>query len=254
MKPDPQCFYVRLGGLPWCVRQAALKQVEEICGDIEAALSKAVRIYKDSRNVTAAAVVSASGRRLVVRRMNYGKWVHRLKDVFRPSRARRAFFRGLRLEQAGIPTPQMLAVAEVRRLRWPVAAYLICDEVHGAQTLAGIARQGKSCPRRVVQGLASVLARMHDRGFIHRDLKPSNILFDDDLNPWLIDMDGVHFVRKVSLPQIVRDFRVLAQVPDKNPRLRRAALRLLVCYCRQRDLMPRRREILQRMNASFGIS
>ena len=176
MKSDPRCCHVRLGGSPWCIRQAALKQVEDICGDVEAALSKAVRVYKNSRNVTAAAVVSASGRRLVVRRMNYGKWVHRFKDMFRPSRARRAFVRGLRLEQAGVPTPQMLAVAEVRRLRWPVAAYLICDEVAGAQTLAGIARGGNCCPRQVVEGLASVLARVHDSGFIHRDLKPDNLL------------------------------------------------------------------------------
>ena len=228
-----------------------MKQVEDICGDVEAALSKAVRVYKNSRNVTAAAVVSASGRRLVVRRMNYGKWVHRFKDMFRPSRARRAFVRGLRLEQVGIPTPQMWAVAEVRRLRWPVAAYLICEEVPGAQTLAGIARGGNCCPRRVVERLAVVLAHMHDRGFIHRDLKPTNILFDNDLNPWLIDMDGVHFVRKVSLSQIVRDFRVLAQVLVRNPQLRRPALRLLVCYCRQRDLMPQRREIFRRVQASL---
>jgi tRNA A-37 threonylcarbamoyl transferase component Bud32 len=229
-----------------------LKQVEDICSDVEAALSNAVRIYKNSRNVTAAAVVSASGRRLVVRRTNYGKWAHRLKDVVRPSRARRAFFRGLRLEQAGVPTPQMWAVAEVRRLRWPVAAYLICDEVPGAQTLAGIARGGNGCPRRVVERLASVLARMHDRGFIHRDLKPTNILFDNDLNPWLIDMDGVHFVRKVSLPQIIRDFRVLAKVLINRPQLRRGALRLLVCYCRQRGLTPQRRDIARMVVESFN--
>jgi len=245
---------VRLGGLPWCIRHAALKQVEDICNDVEAALSKAVRIYKNSRNVTAAAVVTVTGRRLVVRRMNYGKWAHRLKDVVRPSRARRAFFRGLRLEQASVPTPQMLAVAEVRRFRWPVTAYLICDEVPGAQTLAGIAREGNCCPRRAVERLASVLARMHDRGFIHRDLKSTNILFDNDLNPWLIDMDGVHFVRKVSLPQIIRDFSVLAKVLIRNPQLRRGALRFLVCYCRQRGLMPQRQEILRQVNASLCIS
>ena len=251
MRPElgQRCLEVRLGGFPWRIRHAALKQVEDICNDVEAAMSKAVRFYKESRNVTVAAVVNASGRRLVVRRMNYGKWAHRLKDVFRPSRARRAFFRGLRLEQSGVPTPQMLAVAEVRRLRWPVAAYLICDEVPGARTLAGIARVGHRCPRRVVEGLAAVIVRLHDRGFVHRDLKPTNILFDNDLNPFLIDMDGVHFVGKVSVPQVVRDVSVLARVLAKNPQLRRPALRFLVRYCRERELMPQRREILRAVNA-----
>jgi tRNA A-37 threonylcarbamoyl transferase component Bud32 len=253
MNTDQHCSRVRIGTLHWWVSDAESNDVEALCADIEGALSKASMFYKNSRNITAAVVVSAAGRRLVVRRMNYGKLRHRLKDLFRPSRARRSFFCGLRLEAAGLRTPGMLAVAEARRLRWPLAAYLISDEVPNARTLSRWAHEGGREARRVAERLAAAIARMHDLGFIHRDLKPSNVLLDGDLNPWLIDMDGVRFVRKVSLREVVRDLRVLARVLTKNPQLRCAALRFLVCYCRTRGLMTKRRKIASLVTAMPGL-
>lgn len=249
MNPDDHCVWVELGGLPWRVRQEALESAKPVCANVEKAIANATRLYKNSPNVTVAAV--AGSRPLVVRRMNYGKLRHRLKDFLRASRARRAFERGLRLEQAGLPTPRVLAVAELRRFRWPVAAYLISDEVPGAQTLARAVRAGRVDPRRLTERLASVIARLHDSGFVHRDLKPSNVLLDRDLNPWLIDMDGLRFVGSVSERDVVRDLRVLATLITKWPHLRRTALRFLIVYGRQRGLTPLIREIAGHIAATF---
>jgi len=232
---------VQLGGLSWHVRSTALEQVKPVCANVEQAIAAAPRFYKNSRNVTVASVPGSPP--LVVRRMNYGTFRHRFKDFFRPSRARRAFFRGLHLEQAGIPTPRMLAVAEQRRFRWPLRAWLISDQVPAAQTLVAWLRRRGENSHPVLERLAAVIARMHEHGFTHRDLKPSNILLDANLNPWLIDMDGVQFVGKVSLEQTARDLSVLAALLKKSPQLRPAALRFLLNYCKHRGLTSERRQI-----------
>jgi tRNA A-37 threonylcarbamoyl transferase component Bud32 len=237
----------RFGSLNWIVRRGAVPEVAPICEDIERAIRSATQLLKNSPNVTVARVADANGRGFIIRRMNYGKLRHRCKDFFRESRARRAFFRGLLLEQADVSTPRMLAVTELRRFRWPVAAYTICEEVRGAQTLAAWVRGGCQDSRKVVMRLADVIARLHNRGFIHRDLKGSNVLFDGQLTPWLIDMDGVGFIRNVPMKAAMRDLRILARVLEHDPARRRwLGVRFLKRYATQRRLSETDAAILRR--------
>lgn len=174
---------------------------------------------------------------LIVRRLNYGKRPHQVRDVFRPSRARQAFRRGLLLEAAGIATPRVIAVAEKRRVRWPVRAYLITEEVSGAQTLAHFVWKGKRMPPQTIRVIASLLARLHDSGFSHRDLKPSNILIDENLKPFLIDLDAVRAFKRLPSSRARRDVLRFAQgmaaLPAASPR---ALVRLLHHYCRARNI------------------
>jgi tRNA A-37 threonylcarbamoyl transferase component Bud32 len=225
------------GGLRWIVRDGAQTQIARVCEAVEAFLSDSSVHLKDSLDVTVARAVAANGRGLIIRRLNYGRLRTRLRDVFRQSRARRAFYSGLLLAGSGVPTPEMLAVTDVRRLRWPVAGYVICDEVPGAKTLHVWLCTGCEHSRRVISRLADAIARMHSGGFIHRDLKSNNILFDTTLNPWIIDMDGVRFVRRVSLNQAAADLAVLAKTfQTYHDGLLRYGARFLRQYCKTRGL------------------
>ena len=147
----------------------------------------------------------------ILRRLNYGKFIHRLRDIFRPSRAVRAFIASTWLEQAGIPTPRALAAADVRCCCWPKAAYLITEEIPDARTLAALFAAKQKIPATVPE----LIARLHNHGLSHRDLKWTNILFDENLSPWLIDLDGVRRLQNVSEARARRE-RFPARPPPKR--------------------------------------
>ncbi|MEP6662298.1 MAG: lipopolysaccharide kinase InaA family protein [Verrucomicrobiota bacterium] len=135
---------------------------------------------------------------LILRRLKYGKFGHRLKDALRASRANRALQHGLILERNGISTPRAFAAAEVRQMRWPTAAYLITEQIPQAQTLTAFLLRNPSPPRSLAIRLADLLARLHNKGFSHRDLKSSNILLDGESNPFLIDLDGLRIFKTLT--------------------------------------------------------
>ena len=228
----PELVTIRAGGLKWTVRKD-LQPARSLLEDPDRCFSLPEAIIKDSGNVT----IGRAGTNLIVRRLNYGKRAHKLRDTFRVSRARQAFRYGLLLEASGIATPRVIAVAEERQLRWPVRAYLITEEVPGRRTLAWFVWTGKRMPPQTIREVASLLARLHDSGLSHRDLKPSNILIDDNLKPFLIDLDAVRSFKRLPASRAKSDLLRLAQgladVPAASPQ---ALMRLLREYCRLRHI------------------
>jgi tRNA A-37 threonylcarbamoyl transferase component Bud32 len=211
-----------------------------VLADPEPWLRDPSRHFKNSRNVTLARVPSpAPGQPgLVLRRLNYGRWRHRFCDAFRPSRAQRAFRSALALEAAGLPVARALAVADLRRWRWPVHAYLLSHEIPHAGTLAQWARQPAPWPRPLIAALADLLARLHAAGFIHGDLKASNVLMATDGQPWLIDFDGVRRFTRVPRARAVADLaRLMTGILEAGGRETPVtAGRFLKLYCAERNL------------------
>jgi tRNA A-37 threonylcarbamoyl transferase component Bud32 len=228
---------VDVGGLRWRVHPGVdPSPFWSVLEDPEAHLSDPARYLKHEAVVTVARVPAPLPGQpdLVLRRLNYGKPMHRLRDLLRPTRVLRALRHGWRLEAAGVPTPRALAAAEVRRFRWPVIAYLITEEVPGAVTLARHFEGRRQLSRVVVQRLAAAVSRLHQAGYSHRDLQGTNVLLDRELHPWVIDLDGLRRAGWFAHRRQVSDLARLGRDFLGHPRvLKWTGCRFLRDYCRK---------------------
>jgi tRNA A-37 threonylcarbamoyl transferase component Bud32 len=218
---------VERGGLRWLVRPAFLNpRVENILSAPDEFLARA-QVLKPSRS---SAVSARDG--LVLKRYNFRKWRNLFKDLFRGSKARRCFYRGIQLEQAGVQTARMLAFAEQRCCSISLRSYLLMEEISQATDLAS----WRGEKRRAIHALARLIARLHDAGFVHRDLKEGNILFNGGGQPFLVDLDGLRNVRRVKDGQAAADLARLTQAATTQGRATRSdCARFLQIYCRARQ-------------------
>ncbi len=214
------------GGLRWQVRSNMLKShVETILAAPDEFLMRS-RVLKPSRS---SAVSAQDG--LVLKRYNFRKWRNLFKDLFRGSKARRCFFRAMQLEQAGVSTARPIAFAGQRFCGISLRSYLLMAEIPQATDLAA----WRGDKRRAIHALARLIARLHDAGFVHRDLKEGNILFNGHGQPFLVDLDGLSFVRRVKDGQAAADLARLAQAATAQGRATRSdCARFLQTYCRSR--------------------
>jgi tRNA A-37 threonylcarbamoyl transferase component Bud32 len=155
----------------------------------------------------------------VLKRYNLRKAGNLFKDVFRRSKARRAFRKAYHLELTGVPTARPIATADKRVLGLLVASYFLMEEIPGAIHLG----QWRGDNEAALQRLAELLARLHDEGFSHRDLKETNIVFDSQNRILLIDLEGLEFLDTVSrtradadLARLIRAMEELAQFSEAD--------------------------------------
>jgi hypothetical protein len=201
-------------------------------------LAAASFYYKETELITLGRLgpFSPNGPHLLLRRLNYGRLSHRLRDWFRPSRAQRAFRWGLALEAAEVRTPRVVAASEDRHWRMPLRAFLLTEEVPGARNLTEYLEQPGSGLVGFADRLGAVIGRLHQAGFSHRDLTGSNILVDREEQPWVIDLDGVRRLLPVGLHRAARDLSRLSPWVGKHSDLLPCNEgRFLKAYCRARN-------------------
>ena len=227
------------GPFRWHVRIPFLNaELEKILADPDNFLEARAQMLKRGRSATVGCVAG-----IVVKRFNLRKLSRFPVDLFRSSRARRAYCKAYHLELAGIATARPIATADKRIARFLFRSYLVMEEIHGAVDLA----QWRGSVRQGIQSVAELLAKLHCAGFSHRDLKETNIVFDSQANPHLLDLEGLKYIRTVPPRRAAADLlRLDRAAREKMQHVsqshRQAFLR---AYCkargvRPRDLFPRR--------------
>ncbi|HMJ90853.1 MAG TPA: lipopolysaccharide kinase InaA family protein [Candidatus Acidoferrum sp.] len=222
----------RFGALRWHVRLNTLTPaIEKLLRSPDKFFASA-KVLKAGRSST---VGAANG--IVLKRFNFRRWMRPLKDVFRESRARAAFRKAYHLELCGIPTARVIAAADERIAGFVRRGFVVMEEIPGAKELPRLTGDDRQAARLVGQ----LIARLHDEGFSHRDLKETNIVFDREVSPRLIDLEGLRFLREVPDEIAGANLRRLAEGAAACGKLnRRTALAFLFAYCRVRGIYPSR--------------
>ncbi len=223
----------RHGNLVWQVRLPCLcSAVVRVLSDPDDFLVTRAKILKPGKT---SIVGQDDG--LVLKRFNFRKPGNLLKDLFRASRARRAFIKGYHLELAGIQTARSIATADRRFCGFLVRSYLLMEEICGAIDLKKYFREGGKPVPKLVRDAARLIAKLHNEGFSHRDLKESNLVLGGNGELHLIDLDGVTFLKNVTDDRIALDLARLHRGAAKHSAVTtKDRILFLLTYCRARGI------------------
>jgi aminoglycoside phosphotransferase (APT) family kinase protein len=77
----------------------------------------------------------------------------------------------------------------------------------------------------------------HNEGFTHRDLKAANLVFDASAQLFLLDLEGLEFVKVISSWRAAADLERLARSTQGFPNLtHQDRMNFLRRYCRSRSI------------------
>ena len=193
------------GNLAWWVRLDFLNdKLRTLLTDPDGALASGRRMFKSGPN-RQATIGAFDG--LVLKRFNQKNRWNYLKDLFRPSRAYRAYQRAYHLELLGIATPRPIAAAERRMSRILLNSYLVTEEIVGATDL----RRAETLDVEVARNAGHLIGQLHAAGFSHGDLKETNIVWDAAGKVYILDLDALDYVKEIAPELAAENLRRLAR-------------------------------------------
>ena len=108
------------------------------------------------------------------------------KDIFRSSKALRAWRQGIALARSGFAVPLTIAAGEQRSVGFLRRAFILTQNIYGQPAPLylrdwrdGDPKARFAAKRAGLMQLASLVRRFHRNGFVHGDLVASNILVSD---------------------------------------------------------------------------
>jgi len=143
---------------------------------------------------------------IFLKRYNFKGITDTLKNLFRKSRARRAFEAALLLENAGIETPEVLFACEKRICGILLESYIATAGVDATDLVGYV--QNNGCSKELIRRLARFVRRLHEMNILHVDFKGENVLVGDD-SLFLIDLDRLIRVSHLDLEKIAKNLSYL---------------------------------------------
>lgn len=227
----------RIGGLKWYVRKEFYNdKLHALLADPDGSLDRCRKLFKSGPNRTST-VGAFDG--VVLKRYNVKQRISYLKDIVRPSRALQAYRKAWHLELLGLRTGRPVAAAERRVLRVLIHSYFVMEEIPGAIELGEYLRKTPKPEPAIIGRVADRIAQLHDHGFSHRDLKETNIVLDATGQAYVLDLEGLNYLKTVSANRAAADLDRLARAALKYPNLTsRLRFHFLLRYCRARNQRP----------------
>lgn len=133
---------------------------------------------------------------IFLKRYNYKGLFDTAKNIFRKSRARKAFEGALMLEEGGVSTPPVLFACERRRWGILLSSYIATEGVEALDLVKHAARHGHDA--ELIAEVARFVRRLHEMGFVPVDLKGENLLKSSG-GICLIDLDRL---RRPGTPRL----------------------------------------------------
>lgn len=190
--------------------------------------AKAV-VLKNGRSSTVIRV-TLDGRDLVIKRYNMKNIWHRLRRLFRVTRAEHSWRLAQKLQLFNVKTPIPVAYLESNVAGMRGKSYYVSEYVAGENIKDYLTPYEKEPYRaaNVIQRVCKLIATLARLEMTHGDLKATNIIVDDNDQPYLIDLDGAleHYslsgLRKASRVEIQRFMRNFEELPAISEVLRRS--------------------------------
>ena len=202
-------------------RNVATPRLLKFLNDPDRAFSDpASTIIKDSNTTSSCTIphiLEDSQGSLYIKRYNYQNRLYALKNLFRPSRAKRVWKVSQKLVACNIPTPLPISFLEQRKGRLLIKSFFISQKIDGALNLNAAFQQLQTDSsvqdtkqkKSLIHQVANMIRSLHDCGICHRDLKASNILVQRISKQaeklYLVDLDSARIQKGIMENGRIRD-------------------------------------------------
>lgn len=195
---------VHSGGYTWMLPLGG--SIPPEAADPRRFLEENLKVVLNDSRTTQVKSGALDGGKIVLKRYNFkGLW-DTAKNLFRKSRARRAFEGALVLERCGVPTPPVVFACEKRVFGVLKESYVATRWIEARDLVMHIQENGYDSG--LIVQVAGFVRRLHEMGLVPVDLKGENLLVDSDAL-YLIDLDRLKRRRWPGMRAIAKNLSYL---------------------------------------------